>query len=195
MLAGLAPIAILISAVVAYFAIRKNAEVARKKATLDLIEKTESTPYYKDLHDTFERIRRTKSFMQIADPQTQDDIKNRRKVQAYLNQYELISIGIGREALDTETYQDWMRGPFIRDWNAAADFIQRERWEYVKQSGSWRYNPRLYENYGKVASKWSTEAIALGKKYSSPPEAPSGPGDESLPRGFRRAKLKLVSGF
>ena len=48
--AALAPLAgpfvILGSAMIALAGIRKNAEINRKRATLDMIEKTESVPHY-----------------------------------------------------------------------------------------------------------------------------------------------------
>ena len=192
-LAGLTPVVIGFSAIIALRSISSNAEVARKRATLDLIEKTESTPHYQTLHQAFKYQRQNGSFDSLIDPVQQEDKEQRRKVQWYLNHYELISVGIRRGILDSDTYQDWMRSAFIRDWNTAADFIQRERWIYNKETEKWRYNSRLYEHYGALAVEWGfEEAIHLNEKYSKPPKEPAGPGDEPLPRGHAQKSLKQL---
>ncbi len=194
LLAGLSPFVIGVSAFFAWLSIRRNAEVARKRATLDLIEKTESTPHYQTLHQAFKYQRQKGSFESLVNPVLDEDKAQRRKIHQYLNHYELISIGIRRAILDSNTYQDWMRSAFVRDWNAASDFIQRERWKFVRKTGRWRYNTRLYENFGAMATEWSAEAIVLNEKYSDPPTAPEGPGDEALPKGDGHKPLKSIFG-
>jgi Domain of unknown function (DUF4760) len=44
----------------------------------------------------------------------------------YINHYELVAIGIRSNILDERMYRTWMEGPFVRDFNSAADFIQSE---------------------------------------------------------------------
>ena len=68
----------------------------------------------------------------------------------------------------------------IRDWNEAADFIQRERWK-EDRAGVWSYNPRIYGNYQALARSWSTDAVVRDRNSSQPPTRAEGPGDETLP--------------
>ncbi len=86
-----------------------------------------------------------------------------------------------------------MLGPFVRDWNAAADFVQRERWKWDEEKRKWTYRARLFENYQAVARMWSYEAKNINKNSSPPPEAPSGPGDEALPETNGEEEHKKAS--
>ncbi len=169
------------SAVVALLGVRSARATARQRATLDLIEKVESTPHYRGLHSVFSYHRRQSTFDRLHDPLEEKDKDERQKVLDYLNHYELVAIGIRHAILDGKIYKAWMLGPFVRDWNASAAFIQRERWKWDANGASWIYHARLYENYQSVAQTWSTDATDIDEGASRPPRAPSGPGDEALP--------------
>jgi hypothetical protein len=177
----LTPAIILVSVIVAYFGVQTARGSMRQRATLDMIEKVESAPHYRSLHSVFSYHRRQDSFSRLHDPQEEKDKSERQAVLDYLNHYELVSIGIRRKILDSEFYRSWMLSPFVRDWNAAAEFIQRERWKWDEQKSKWYYHHPLYENYQFVAESWSPEVIKLNENTSGPPSAPSGPGDESFP--------------
>ena len=181
------PCVIFFSAIVAAVGIAKARASARQRATLDMIEKVESTTHYQNLNKTFSLRRRTKSFEELHDPKSDEDKLDRGKVLAYLNNYELVSIGICEKILDERFYKSWMKGPFLRDWNDASDFIQRERWKWDDSAKEWVYRDVLFENFQKVARKWSVEAVNLTKSSSTPPAIPHGPGDESLPDGHKAA--------
>lgn len=178
--ADLTPLIILLSAIAAGWGVWSARRTARQRATLDLIEKVESTGHYRSLHSTFASRRRSNNFSPLHDPMPGDE-DDRQAVLDYLNHYELVSIGIRSKILDGTIYKRWMFGPFIRDWNAASEFIQRERWKWDTKKCTWEYHPKLFEHYQSVACEWSTEAIVLTKTASVPPEKPEGPGDEELP--------------
>lgn len=156
--------------------------VARQRATLDLIEKSESSEYYRDLHATYSRLRREGGLPKLANPQTDIDKADRQAVMNYLNHYELIAIGIRENILDEKFYRSWMRGPFVRDWNAARDLIQRQRWKKL-EDGKWEYYSQTFENYQYLACRWSTDVEYLSEESGGPPSADEagGPGDEPLP--------------
>lgn len=177
------PIVLIIGVIVALINIRTAKETARKKATLDMIEKVESMPHYRDMHETFAYHRRLDSFLRLTDPKEMKDRQERTNVHDYLNHYELVSIGLKNEILDLKIYESWMKGPFVRDWNAAAKFIQRERWKFDIQTQKWTYHAQLFEHFQSVARGWSEEAICLSQETSGPPEQPQGPGDEAYPDG------------
>lgn len=176
------PALVFLSAVIALAALFNARRVAREKATLDLIEKVESGDHYRKINHTFSILRRGAGFAKLSNPQSEEDKNTRREVNDYLNHYELVSIGILNGMLDEKVYRTWMRGPFVRDWNAAADWIQRERWKRDDQ-GQWEYYGQIFQNYQVIACRWSHEAIALSATYAAPPtdQEAGGPGDEAMP--------------
>ena len=184
---GLAPyltplVALLSLAVTAGIALRalhNTRAVARQKATLDLIEKRESTDHYRAISRNFFELQKGAGFMHLVDPAPSDK-DSRKAVFDYLNHYEIISIGIRQDILDEKIYRAWMEGAFVRDWNAAAEFIQRERWK-IEPDETWAYRDSIYENYQHVSCKWSRDAINLTKDSSSAPEQPVRPRDDALP--------------
>jgi hypothetical protein len=163
-------------------AIGMQRKIARQRATLDFIEKVESGEHYRKIVHTFTELRRGVGFAHLSNPQTDEDEKTRLCVNDYMNHYEMVAIGISAGILDEAIYRNWMRGPFVRDWNAAAQWIQRERWKR-QEDGSWEYYEKIFENYGYWACRWSHEAVVLDEEFSGPPpdaEAEA-PGAEPLP--------------
>lgn len=177
------PALVAVSALIALSALVNTRQIARRKATLDLIKKVESTDHYRQLNKTFSRLRRSEGFAHLGNPRPEDE-DDRARVNDYLNHYELVSVGIFQRILDEAFYRTWMRAPFVRDWNAAADFIQRERWRRETDQ-SWTYNEKIFCNYQRMARRWSRAALDLTAASSGPPtDAESGgPGDDPLPPG------------
>jgi len=179
----IAPGMIALSVCAAIWGVQKARETARQRATLDMIEKVESTPHYRDLHAAFAYHRRMDTFARLHNPTEEKDKRERTAVLDYLNHYELVSIGIRKRILDAAIYRDWMQGPFVRDWNAARRFIQRERWKYDPGTRKWSYYEPLFANYQKTAGAWSKDARMIDSTTSPPPGKAEGPGDEALPDG------------
>jgi Domain of unknown function (DUF4760) len=125
-------------------------DLARNKATLDLIEKRESTDHYRSINQTFSRLRKTVGFAHLNDPTTEADVGDRQAVVDYLNHYEMVAIGIERKLLDATLYRRWMEGAYVRDWNAAVGWVQRERWK-TDDSGNWTYRATILKNFQLVA--------------------------------------------
>lgn len=171
---------ILISALIALFGIFRARDTARKSATLSLIEKFETTPHYREMARVFRYHRVKRTLNTLHSPEEGKDREDRTKVQDYLNHYELIAIGIVTNILDAKTYRLWMESAFIRDWNEAADYIQRERWKFDKLRNEWEYQHSLYQNFQKIALRWNPAVKHIDETSSLPPENPQGPGDRSL---------------
>lgn len=184
-LVGLLSLAV--TATIALRALRNTRAVARQKATLDLIEKRESTDHYRQISRIFFDLQKGGGFMHLVDP-APDEKPLRKAVFDYLNHYEMVSIGIRQDILDEKIYRAWMEGAFVRDWNAAADFIQRERWKADAQ-GNWSYRASVYENYQHVACRWSSEAVNLIEDKTKQPQVPARPGDDPLPEPIDDIKL------
>lgn len=173
----LTPLILAVSAAFAYLSLRSAARTARQKATLDLIEKFETDEKYRRIQTAFKRHRNDGTLLTLNAPQTASQNDDRWHVIDFLNHYELIAIGIRNKTLDADFYGQWMRGPLVRDWNDAADFIQRERWKFSRERGEWVYYDKVFENFGWLALFWDSQAVRLTKSYSQHPEAPKGPSD------------------
>ncbi|HEX8301405.1 DUF4760 domain-containing protein [Sphingomonas sp.] len=170
------------SAVVAFFALLNARDLARKKSTIDLIEKTESTQHYREINAAFSSTRRGQGgFAGLLVSPPSDELRG--QLIDYLNHYELIALGIQRRVLDGKFYRAWMGKSFVRDWNEAAIWIEQERWR-KQPDGSWKYHPTVFAHYEKIACKWSREAVRLSKQVHNPPPStpvPASPGDDPLP--------------
>ncbi|MFT4089608.1 MAG: DUF4760 domain-containing protein [Asticcacaulis sp.] len=175
----LGPGVIAISAIIAWFGIRNVKAIAQKRATLDFIEKAESTDHYRKLNDKFSTLRRAEGFMHLTEPMSGPN-DERQQIVDYLNHYELVSLGIQRGALDGSIYKLWMGGAFVRDWNAAREWIQRERWMWDASQNKWLYRSSIFKEFQKMARKWSRDALDLTKSSFPPPDKPKD-GNEVLP--------------
>lgn len=186
--AYITPALVFLSTVIAYLALRNARSVARQKATLDLIEKEESNEHYRTISAKFSELRRNGG---LTHPNTsaQEQLPDRSVILDHLNHYEIVAIGIRQNILDTKIYRAWMEGTFVRDWNAAADWVQRERWKQ-DASGEWRYRDSIYKHYQWVACRWSKDARRLTKASSPPPIIATSPGDEALPDPIDEIVLK-----
>lgn len=170
-----------VSLMAALHGFRVTRSVARMRATLDLIEKAESTDYYRNLTKTFSRLRRGRGFSHLNDP-TEKDREDRLQLIAYLNHYEIVAIGIRRGILDDDTYREWISGTLVRDWNAVAAFVQRERWKWDPEAEVWLYADQVYEAFQALATRWSPDSAARADAESTPvPAKPSGSSDAPIP--------------
>nr|WP_084567432.1 DUF4760 domain-containing protein [Mesorhizobium sp. LNHC220B00] len=172
---------ILISVLVAWGGVMSARALGRQRATLDMIEKVESTLHYRDRQKVFSANRLQGSFAHLHNPATEALKLERHHVLDYLNHYELVSLGILQNILDADIYRNWMRGPFVRDWNAASQFIQRERWKWDSAKGEWQYYHALFTHFQSVAEWWSDEAVKLNEGYSPAPVVEPAPIDEAYP--------------
>jgi len=179
----LGPVLILLSAFVAIVGIRNVRAVARQRATLDIIEKFESTEHYRTLNEAFSAVRKANGFAALHDPADADARKLRGQVQDYINHYELVGIGIRNNILDATIYRTWMASAVVRDWNAAADYVQRERWRLNESKDDYVYHAGLYGNYQWLACRFSKVARRLTATSSEKPAlaVAGGPGDDPLP--------------
>jgi len=154
--------------------------IARMRATLDLIEKAESSDHYVRITGVFSDYRRRNAFLDLVEP-TDALRADRFAVLGYLNHYETIALFIRKKVLDGPTYRDWIIGTLVRDWNAASEFIRRERWGWDSASGQWAYDPTLLQSFEALACSWSSSAVRLRANPGAPPASPPGREDDPLP--------------
>ena len=147
----------LTAAALSIHSIRTNREIARKKASLDLIVQAEATEYYQSLRRAFHSIRNDDAgFEQIFAPTNPEILKQRQSVLSYLNHYELIAMGIFDGTLDEGVYRNYMRSIVVRDWFAAKAFIRHIR-APTPDSGAEVSASAAFSNFEKLALKWARE--------------------------------------
>ena len=77
-----------VAAIISIRSIRSNKQISKQRATLDLIERSESTQYYQNLYRAFTQIRKDKAgFEQLIDVTNPQVMDQRQKVISYLNHY------------------------------------------------------------------------------------------------------------
>ena len=194
---SLGPLFILVSASVALFGIWMASQTARKRATFDMLEKSESTEHYRTSGSTFnDHFEKPMSEAEIDNFISSDQPAGkvlRRSIIDYLNHYEFMSLGVRQRAFHEKTYRKWMRSAVVRDWNRAAPLIQQLRWQWDESTEKWIYQERQFEHLERLARRfsrrhpwlvfWPTYSVErISKKSSGPPDNPRGTADEAIPR-------------
>ena len=95
-------------------------------------------------------------------------------MQGYLNHYEIVALGIHEGIIDRELYRKWIAGPLVRDWNAAAPFIQMEWWKKQPNTGEWQYYDKLFCELQTLALSFDKDALDLNAASGGKPENPEG---------------------
>ena len=156
----------LVAAGVAVWNIRSARELARKKATLDLIEKFESSDHYRSLTDAFSTARDGGRFRHLVKPLDPASKVLRGRVIDYLNHYELVAIGVQQAILDAGIYRAWMQNSYVRDWDAAAGWIRALRQRQPNPL------PEAYVNFEWAAHAWSLGDWWLRDRLPVDPRTP-----------------------
>jgi len=156
----LSPLAILISATIALWgaqkALKTQRAIARKRATLDVLLKTETDPVIDVASAMFRDIRDTNSFEKLLKPTSQRDNEDRLKIITFLNHYELIFCGIMEDSLDELFLFQYHRGTVIHHWHAIKDFVIASR--------NKNHNQRVYQRFELFAEAWEQNKFITRKK-------------------------------
>ncbi len=160
------PMAIMVSAFVATMVarstIRANRATTRKLATLNLIERSESTEYYQERYIAFRDARQDPNGMTALFDPTNSALKSQRRlVLEMLNHYELIASGIKSEILDEGFYKNYMRSTFVRDWKSAAPLVAHIR-RPTPDSGADVPATLAFSEFEALAVKWEAEMRKAG---------------------------------
>jgi hypothetical protein len=158
----------MLAAWLAWQSIENARDIARRKATLDLIEKAESSDHYRQLVDSFGVIMREALLCHLIDKSASELAPERAALIDYLNHYELVSIGIRNNVLDQDMYRLWMQTAFIDTWNDVAPWVQAIRMRNRNPVDPTAYNPKAYEHFGALAQRWSPNAAILTAQGPAP---------------------------
>lgn len=148
----LSPLAVLLSATIgaciAWRSITTNRDIARKRATLDVILKSESDYYFERIYSVFASEKKRKSGLEaLLNADTDSERKAKLEVDNFLNHYELIAISISQNILDEEFYKDWMRSTYIKHYKESEAYIEGIR----------KDNPKAYICFEGLAKKWQKQ--------------------------------------
>jgi hypothetical protein len=143
------PLAIILSAAIAAFtawrAVRHQREIARMRATLDVILESESNAYYQKIYASFaSESKRSGGLVALVNAESDAERKSRRDLHDFLNHYELIAIAIKNKILDERFYKDWMKSTYIKHYDECSDYIME-----IRKSA-----PLSYVEFESLANKW-----------------------------------------
>jgi hypothetical protein len=156
-----------VAAAISVVSIRSNAAIARKRATLDLIERSESTEYYQRSYAAFTEVRKDPSgLMQLAEISNPHLLEQRQRVLNFLNHYELIAIGIKKGILDEDVYETFMRSTVVRDWEEAREFVNHIR-RPTPDSGATISAGGAFCEFQALAEKWSHKVQRTGSSRAA----------------------------
>jgi len=137
--------AIVVSAIGVAWMIRTNRTIARQRAVLDLIVKEQTDADMIKARKTFVNLKQKGDIVQYA---SLDKIGSEEAshIRFILNMYEVVAIGINKNAYDERIYKDWCRTTAVRDWMACKDFI------HIYQRD---VSPKIYAEFEKLAKRWA----------------------------------------
>jgi len=143
------PVAILLSAtvagLVALYTLSAHRDLARKRATLDVILKSESDEYFERIYRVFASEKRRNSGLEaLINAETDSEKKAKVEVDNFLNHYELIAISINQKILDEQFYKQWMCSTYISHFKASKNYILEIR----------KSSPYAYIEFQRLAEKW-----------------------------------------
>lgn len=119
------PLAIFISAFigasVAILSLKAHRDIARKRATLDVILKSESDEYFERIYKVFASEKdRSGGLQALLSAETVTEKGAKTEVDNFLNHYELIAISIEQEILDEGFYKAWMKTTYVNHYEQAS---------------------------------------------------------------------------
>jgi len=139
-----------VGGLIALWSIRNQNRIARMRATLDVILKSESDVYYQNIYSTFRsELTRTGGLTSLRLANSNNEKLSRRDVNDFLSHYELIAIAIDKKILDESFYKEWMKSAYIRHYKDAE--------EYIRVVNEEQKTNLLFINFKELAEKWERE--------------------------------------
>jgi Domain of unknown function (DUF4760) len=112
----------------AWVAVLTNRWSARMRATLDFLERLETTEHHLKRYRTFRKVRLETNGIYRIIQESRDETETERDLCIdFLNMYEFISLGIRKKILDELYFRQAYEPTIIRDWNAAEPLIAEMR--------------------------------------------------------------------
>ena len=130
------------------FSIGAQRSVAKKRAAIDLILRSETIEFI-EYQGVFDELIAKKELLTILSPRNGNDYEKRRKVRELLNHYELLAIAIETETIDEDFVKQYQRSTTIETWKNAEELIIeiRKRTE----------NENAFIHFARLAEKWEKD--------------------------------------
>lgn len=125
--------------------IKNQRRIARKRAALDVLLKSEEERHYETMREVFIALRDGDGLQSVLDSKAKKKVSDRRTLQAFLNHHELISISMIQGIIDWKIYNKWMGPSFVADWNDSRELIA-----ILRQ----RHRKSMFSNFELVATRW-----------------------------------------
>jgi len=159
-------IGIAVSFGAAFYAVFTDRKTTRIKATLDLIEASESREHYLDLYSHYRKFRVDKQFKTLVlSPEPSDGGTARLRCFDFLNHYELVALGIKEGILDEDFYRGWMEYVVLRDYEEGRDLIVAARDDKDPNDPG---NMVAYCELEKLCIKWGASPISAPGQLPAP---------------------------
>lgn len=140
---------------IAYFTVRSQREMARKRATLDMIIKTESDEHYRTIREAYLRARDNIGLVPLVETEDPEGKELRHLVQLFLNHYELIAIAIRHRILDEDLYKAWRHSTVKQHWEECREMVQKIQDQKQRTA---------YNEFKALAERWITASSAAGSR-------------------------------
>ncbi len=137
--------AIIVSAIGVMVTLIVQGQIARRRATLDLLLLETTNPSLTEQRRLFLELRDRGHLEQWAD-KTKVSTAEASLIRSVLNTYELIAIGIDQNTIDPKIYKRWYRTSTVRDWISVKNFAHAYQQNF---------NPKLFCEFEKLAEKWA----------------------------------------
>lgn len=166
---------ILMSLLAALWGLHTNRDIAKKRATLDLIlgeqtnkeifEKRQKFIVYRDGKQKLEsyldkqKLDKQKTGKNILplpirekqNRDTEKEIENAKEaiscITASINRYEMIAIGIEKKCICEEMYREWLQTTVVNDWKTVENFVIKLRKD--------KNIPNLYKRFEVMALRFN----------------------------------------
>jgi hypothetical protein len=112
-----------VAATIAIAGIDTQRKIARKRATLDVILRSEADKDLIEAQRRFTQLAHRLIGLLPAAAFENEGSEDTEAIKIVLNEFELIAIGIANGILDVEVYRRWFGSGLIRHWNHASPFI------------------------------------------------------------------------
>lgn len=117
----------LVAATIAIVGIRTQRDIARKRATLDVILRSEADKDLIEARRRFTQLAHEPNGLLPAAAIENEGSADTEAIKIVLNEFELIAIGIDCGILDEHLYREWFRTGLLRHWKHAHPFIEELR--------------------------------------------------------------------
>ncbi len=117
---------LLLAGIIAFWGVIVQRATARRKATLEFIQKMEADNDFLQANRIFASLTRSDNIAKYA-LQENVDTEEAQAIKVVLNQFELASVGIQNGILDYDMFKMWCRGWVLETYNHVSAFIDELR--------------------------------------------------------------------